>query len=134
MATNREGWTTRLRRSPMYQVIGVLPTPVRPWLLAFETIAALRLAYSEGKHTRREAALERQLQRVTTRRGGALRGLILGVGLTWLARRLLATRPAASQRLRVSGFVNDALDRVQHAADERIGRVRSAVAGKQGPE
>ena len=130
----KESFTTRLRRSPMYRVAGILPTPVRPWLMAFETIAALRLAFSEGKHHRREASLERQLQRALGRRGGGFRAMIIGAGLTWAARKLMASKPAAQQKLRVSGFVNEALDRVQRAADDRFGRVRSTVGARSEQE
>lgn len=131
MASTNEGWTTRLRRSPMYRVASILPTPVRPWLLAFETIAGIRMALMERKHGRREASLEKQLTRALSRRGGGLKGMIIGAGLSWAAKKLLASKPAAEQKVRISGFVNDALDRVQAVAEDRFSRVRGTVAAKK---
>lgn len=130
MATNQDGWLTRVRRSPVYRVVSILPTPARPWLMAFETLTALRLAFSESKHLRKEARLEQQLARALGRRGGGLRGMILGAGLGYVAKRLLESKSADQQRLRVSGFVNEALDRVQATVGDGFTRARTAVRGE----
>lgn len=130
MAT-KPGWLARVRRNPMYRVIGILPTPVRPWLLAFETIAALRLALSEDRHLRKEARLEQRLARALGRRGGGLRGVIVGAGLSWAAAKLLESRATGRRRLRVSGFVNEALDRVQATVDDGFTRARTAMRGRR---
>ena len=130
MATNQGGWLSRVRRSPVYRVISILPTPARPWLMAFETLTALRLAFSENKHQRKEARLEQRLARALGRRGGGIRGMILGAGLSWAAKKLLESKAADQQRMRISGFVNGALDRVQTTVGDGFARARTSVRGE----
>jgi hypothetical protein len=134
MASQNVTWTSKLRRSPVYRALGFLPTPARPWIMAFEAISALQLRKVESTHLRKEASLERQLNRAMRARGGGLRAMVIGAGLTWAARKLMASKPVQARKLRVSGFMTDALDRVQAAADDGFGRVRQTVGAKKDQE
>ena len=141
MANQTKGWGIGLRPSPLSTVMRVLPTPVRPWLMAYDVISELRVMGLEYRHGRREASLTRQLARAQAARGGGLRAIALGIGLGWLGSRLLP-QALAGPRLRVTGFVEealeggvsgarDALDRVQSVVDDGFGRARQAAGGRR---
>lgn len=79
-----------VRRSPMYRVLQVLPTPARPWLLALETITELRERRMQRQFGRREDHLLRQLDKAKHhKRGGlGLGRMLFAAGLTLLASQL----------------------------------------------
>ena len=91
---------SRARRSPMYRVLQVLPTPVRPWLMALEAFHQVRERQMERRFDRREHRLMRQIDRASHRRrgGGGLGRLIFAAGLTFLASQL--TRSSSKGQVR----------------------------------
>lgn len=78
------------RRSPIYRVLQVLPTPARPWLLALETFTEMRERRMQRQFGRREDTLLRQLDKAKHhKRGGlGLGRMLFAAGLTLVASQL----------------------------------------------
>lgn len=139
--TKTSNRTFGFRRSPLFRVLQVLPTPVRPWLMAYDALSEVRYRFNERRHGRREASLRSQLTTAKAQRGISLRTLVIGAGLAYVAAKLLPTATAAP-RLRISGFVDDALvgvkgqlDRVQEAVNDGFTQARARVsAGREESE
>ena len=95
------------RRSPMYRVLQVLPTPARPWLLALETIAEARERRMERRVNKRESQLLHELDRAKSRKRGGigLGRMLFAAGLTFLASQL--TKPQQQKgRVRSTPLMN----------------------------
>jgi hypothetical protein len=94
----------QVRKSPIYRVLQVIPTPARPWLLALESIHQVRDRQRINRFERREAKLKEELQEAKSRRKGTLGigRILLAVGLTLLATNLNRSRQG---KIRVSGFM-----------------------------
>jgi hypothetical protein len=91
-----------VRRSPVYRVLQVLPTPARPWLLALETVHNNRERRLEQRFQRREMRLQRRLDRAESKKGGLGIGrMIVAAGLAVLAMQLAKPQ----NRVRISGFM-----------------------------
>ena len=96
------------RRSPLYRVLQVAPTPVRPWLLALETVAEVRERRMQRQFQKRESRLLHELDRAKGRkRGGMGLGRILfAAGLTFLASQLTKSQRQSKRRTRSTPLMN----------------------------
>lgn len=95
-----------VRRSPVYRVLQVLPTPARPWLLALETVHSARERRMTNRFEKREARLQHRLEKAESKRKGGLGigRMLFAAGLAVLAMQLTKSK---SGNLRVSGFMKD---------------------------
>lgn len=92
-----------VRRSPIYRVLQVLPTPARPWLLALEAAHQTKERRMERRFERKEARLMRRLDKAEARKGGLGIGrMLVAAGVAVLAMQLAKSKPGS---LRVSGFM-----------------------------
>lgn len=130
---------TKVRRSPIYRVLSVLPTPARPWLLAFEALTELRLKRVNYMHERKEAGLQHLLDVTRTKAGkkkSSHWGLkLLGLGLAYAATRLTAkqtgpelrsglTERANTLRTKASGLVETTRTQGLELVSSGLERVR----------
>lgn len=88
------------RKSPIYRLLQVLPTPARPWLLALEAAHQVRERRMERGFSRREHKLQRELDRARGRKRGGmgLGRLVFAAGLTFLASQLTKSQQKGQVR------------------------------------
>jgi hypothetical protein len=88
------------RKSPIYRLLQVLPTPARPWLLALEAAHQVRERRMERGFSRREHQLQRELDRARGRKRGGmgLGRMVFAAGLTFLASQLTKSQQKGQVR------------------------------------
>jgi hypothetical protein len=108
---DRLSWAnTRLesaRKSPVYRILQVLPTPARPWLLALEAVHMASRDRLTNRYERREAKLRHELdaaraERKPKKRGGGFGRLLFGIGLAVAASQLNKRKKPS---IRSTGFM-----------------------------